>query len=274
MTLIPWITATINLGLPVMLAATGGLISEKSGTAALFLEGTMLTASFIAIRAGGGITGLFSGLIAGMLVTGIHYLLVHRAHVKDVIAGVGLNMLALSATSLCERLSPSPESTQTLSTQLGTVVAAACLAVLVICNKTTKIRVQLEMTGESALQAQIFGININRVRLISHLVAGGMAGLGGALLPLIGIGTFVENMTNGRGYLALAAIVFGKWNLGLVIAASVGFAALDALQLTAAAEGIKIDADILAMLPYVAGISALMMRTTRNTGPTELSKAK
>ena len=273
MTLIPWLTATTNLGLPVMLAAMGGLVCEKSGTAALFLEGTMLTASFIAVRAGGGVKGLACGLAAGVLITGTHYLLVHRAKVKDVISGVGLNMLALSATSFYERISPSAESVQTLSTQTGALIAATCIAALVTGYKSTKIRVQLEMTGESALQAQIFGINISRVRLISHLVAGGLAGLGGALLPLMGIGTFVGNMTNGRGYLALAAIVFGRWDLGMVIAASLGFAALDALQLVAAAQGIKVDADVLAMLPYVAGLAALIVRTKRNTAPAELSKA-
>jgi simple sugar transport system permease protein len=89
----------------------------------------------------------------------------------------------------------------------------------------------------------------------------------------MGIGTFVENMTNGRGYLALAAIVFGRWDLGMVIAASLGFAALDALQLVAAAQGIKVDADVLAMLPYVAGLVALIVRTKRYTTPAELSKA-
>ena len=77
MTLLPWLTATTNLGLPVMLAATGGLVCEKSGTAALFLEGTMLTASFIAIRAGGGITGVICGLGAGWLIIGRLHVLVH-----------------------------------------------------------------------------------------------------------------------------------------------------------------------------------------------------
>ncbi|MFM7186958.1 MAG: ABC transporter permease subunit [Armatimonadota bacterium] len=273
MTIYPWLIATTNLGLPVLLAALGGLVCEKSGTAALFLEGTMLTASFIAIRAGGGFTGLLCGLATGMLVTGIHYLLVHRANVKDVIAGVGLNMFALSVTSLCERISPSAESVPTLSTQTGTLIAASCVAAFIISYRTTNIRVQLEISGESALQAQIFGVNVSRVRMLSHLVAGGLAGLGGALLPIMGIGTFVENMTNGRGYLALAAIVFGRWEPHLVIATSIGFAGLDALQLVAAAQGVKIDADLLALLPYVAGLAALMFRTKRNSGPAELSKS-
>lgn len=273
MTPLPWLSATTNLGLPVMLAATGGLVCEKSGTAALFLEGTMLTSSFIAIRAGGGFIGLVCGLAAGVLVTGTHYLLVHRAKVKDVIAGVGLNMLALSATSFYERISPSAESVQTLSTQTGALIAIICVAGLVTCLSTTKLRVQLEVTGESALQAKIFGVDTDRVRLISHLVAGCFAGLGGALLPLMGIGTFVENMTNGRGYLALAAIVFGRWDLRWVIAASLGFAALDALQLVAAAQGMKVDADLLAMLPYVAGLAALVVRTRHNAAPAELSKS-
>lgn len=272
MTLLPWLTATTNLGIPVMLAAMGGLVCEKSGTAALFLEGTMLTASFIAIRAGGGFPGLICGLGAGVLVTGAHYVLVHRANVQDVIAGVGLNMLALSATSFYERISPSAESVHTLSTQTGALISVICVAGLVTCLSTTTLRVQLEMTGESALQAKIFGVDTDRVRLISHLVAGCFAGLGGALLPLMGIGTFVENMTNGRGYLALAAIVFGRWDLRWVIAASLGFAALDALQLVAAAQGIKVDADVLAMLPYLAGLAALVVRTRQNAAPAELSK--
>jgi simple sugar transport system permease protein len=272
MTLIPWLSATTNLGLPVMLAATGGLICEKAGTTALFLEGTMLTAAFIAIRTGGGVTGLICGLAAGVAVTSCHYLLVNRANVKDVIAGVGLNMLALAATSFCERIAPSAESVPTLSTTSGVLVASVCLAILIACLANPRIRLRLDITGESALQAQIFGINTSRVKLLAHITAGALAGIGGALLPLMGIGTFVENMTNGRGYLALAAIVFGRWDLGAVIAASIGFAALDALQLFASTQGIKADADLLSMMPYIAGLIALVVRTKRTGGPAELSK--
>jgi len=271
MTLVPWLAATTNLGLPVMLAATGGLICEKSGTAALFLEGTMLTAAFIAIRTGGGVTGLICGLAAGVTVTSCHYLLVNRAKVKDVIAGVGLNMLALAATSFCERIVPSAESVTTLSTTSGVLVAAACVALLIGCLTNPKLRLRLDITGESALQARIFGINTSRVKLASHIAAGALAGVGGALLPLMGIGTFVENMTNGRGYLALAAIVFGRWELRSVIAASIAFAALDALQLVASTQGIKADADLLSMMPYLAGLIALIVRTKRTAGPAGLS---
>ena len=273
MTLLPWLTATTNLGLPVMLAATGGLVCEKSGTAALFLEGTMLTAAFVAIRAGGGASGLFCGLLAGVIVTGCHYFLVHRANVKDVVAGVGLNMLALSGTSFLERIHQSAESVPTISTTAGTFIVAGCIATLLACFANPKIRLRLEITGESVLQAKIFGIDPTKVHFIAHLVAGALAGLGGALLPLMGIGTFVENMTNGRGYLALAAIVFGRWELGTVIAAALGFAALDALQLVAATQGIKIDANLLAMMPYMAGLIALILRTKRSAGPAELSNA-
>ena len=273
MTLLPWLTATTNLGLPVMLAATGGLVCEKSGTAALFLEGTMLTAAFIAIRAGGGAQGLLCGLLAGVTVTVCHYILVHRANIKDVVAGVGLNMLALSATSFFERLSPSPESVPTISTTTGTLIAGSCIAALIACFAIPRIRLGLEMTGESTLQARIFGIDTARVQFLAHVVAGALAGLGGALLPLMGIGTFVENMTNGRGYLALAAIVFGRWQLATVIAAALGFAAIDALQLVAATQGRKVDADVLAMMPYLAGLIALILRTKRSAGPAELSKS-
>lgn len=272
MTLLPWLTATANLGIPVLLAATGGLVTEKSGTAALFLEGTMLTAAFVAVRVGGGISGLICGAAAGVLVTGCHYLLVNKAKVRDVIAGVGLNMLALSATSLVERLSASADSVKTISTPIGALIAGTCIIAISAAYRRPNIRVFLDMTGESALQAQIFGINTNQVRLISHLVAGVLTGIGGALLPLMGIGTFVENMTNGRGYLALAAIVFGRWNIGFVIASALGFAALDALQLVAALLGVKIDADLLASLPYLAGIAALVGRTKQSSAPAELSK--
>ena len=140
------------------------------------------------------------------------------------------------------------------------------------CLANPRIRLRLDITGESALQAQIFGINTSRVKLLAHITAGALAGIGGALLPLMGIGTFVENMTNGRGYLALAAIVFGRWDLGAVFAASIAFAALDALQLVASTQGIKADADLLSMMPYLAGLIALIVRTKRTGGPAELSK--
>lgn len=271
MTLIPWMTATTNLGLPVMLAAAGGLVCEKSGTAALFLEGTMLTAAFIAVRSGGGLPGIACGILAGTLITGFHYLLVNKANVKDVIAGVGINTLALATTSFIERMSPSAESVPTILPSLGVTIAGMSIAVLIVCNQISNIRVQLEMTGESALQARIFGLDTTRIRLIAHIVAGALTGLGGGLLPLMGIGTFVDNMTNGRGYLALAAIVFGRWNIGLVLISACGFAALDALQLVGAAQGIKTDPDLLAMLPYAAGLVALILRTKKQAGPAELS---
>jgi simple sugar transport system permease protein len=273
MTLLPWMTATVNLGLPVMLAANGGLICEKAGTAALFLEGTMLTSAFVAVRTGGGLTGLFLGVLSGCVVTGLHYILVNRLNVKDVIAGVGLNMLALAATSFYERLSPSPESVTTLSNTAGTLIGLISVFGLAMAMRNPRWRLFLELTGESERQARIFGINTSLVHLFAHLGAGIMAGLGGALLPLMGIGTFVENMTNGRGYLALAAIVFGRWQLVTVIAAALGFAALDALQLVAATQGIHADPDILALLPYTAGLIALLLRKSSNTGPAELSRA-
>lgn len=265
--------ATVSLGLPVVLAATGGLVCDKSGTAALFLEGTMLTSAFVAVRMGGGFSGLLFGALAGCIVTCIHHVLVTHHRVKDVIAGVGINMLAVAATSFCERISPSAESVFTLSLLTGIVIGVGGIVTTTILLSSAKIRLFLEMTGESAMQARILGVRTYRVRLLAHLAAGFLAGIGGGLLPLMGIGTFVENMTNGRGYLAIAAIVFGRWQLATVVAAALGFAALDALQLVAATQGIKVDADILEMLPYAAGLIALMAHKSSNAGPAELSKA-
>ena len=116
----------------------------------------MLTAAFIAIRTGGGVTGLICGLAAGVAVTSCHYLLVTRANVKDVIAGVGLNMLALAATSFFERIVPSAEIVPTLSLTPGVVFAAACVPTLIACLTTPKPRLRLDTTGDSAFTARIF----------------------------------------------------------------------------------------------------------------------
>ncbi|MGH9198011.1 MAG: ABC transporter permease, partial [Acidimicrobiia bacterium] len=136
----------------------------------------------------------------------------------------------------------------------------------------TRFGLKIQAAGENPSAADASGISINRVRYGAVLVAGGMAGLGGGILSLSQLRFFTENMTVGRGFVALATVIFGNWRPGYVVLGAVLFGVVDALQLRLQAIGVSVPPGMMTMLPYVVTLAILAAASRRSRMPAFLSR--
>jgi simple sugar transport system permease protein len=251
------LTAAIVATVPILLAALGELISERAGVINVGLEGMMLFGAFFAFlgtdQTGSLLLGAVIGAGAGLLLAALMALLSIQAGADQIVVGIGLNVLALGATGFLYEtifagsgqvvlptmgnwtipgLSELPVVGETFFeaqplTYLAILLIPAVWFLLYRSNWGLSIRA----AGEMPEAVDAAGVDVRRVRWAATLSAGALAGLGGAALSIGQTGLFTEGMTAGRGFLALAAVIFGKWRLGGVVFASCLFGSADALQL-------------------------------------------
>jgi general nucleoside transport system permease protein len=291
------LVAAVALAAPLMFAAMGETISETAGVLNIQLEGMMLFGAFAGVLAtyatGSVPLGFVAAALGGALLAWIHGVICFVFRGNQVVSGVVLNILALGVTSfllttvLAPRVSKSiatvPDIEIPLLSKLPLVgralfdqdvmVYVAFLlvpAVWWLLNRTTT-GLALKAAGERPHAAESLGVDVTRVRWGALLTCGLLAGIGGGQLALAGIGFFTQNLTAGRGFIALAAVVFGRWRpVGVAIAVMV-FAIADAFQARAGALGIHVPYQLLVALPYVVTVLAVagLMRGSR--GPAFLS---
>jgi simple sugar transport system permease protein len=254
---VAWLTASVRLATPLMFASTGELISERAGVLNVGLEGMLLAGAFFAYLGsyltGSLLLGVLLGLTAGVAVAILMAVLSIRARADQIVVGVGLNILALGVTTFLFREvfagqaevhlpRPGPLAVPLLSDipvvggaffrQAGFVyVAFALLAGAWFVLYRTSWGLAIRAAGEVPAAADTAGVSVARIRWIGTLVAGALAGVGGAFLSVGQLGLFIEGMSAGRGFLALAAVIFGGWRPLGVLAACLVFGAADALQL-------------------------------------------
>lgn len=250
-----WIATTLRSSTPLIFAASGELVSERAGVMNIGLEGMMLTGAFFgfygAYLTGNEVVALAFAVIAGSLLAAVMAVLAIHARADQIVVGLGLNILALGVTSFLFRrifsgnqllldvsshfaipgLSRLPFLGEAFFRQptlvyLGPVVIGG---VWLLLHRTTW-GFSIRAAGEDPEAADAAGSDPTRVRWAGTLVAGALAGVGGAFLSTSS-GVFIEGMTAGRGYLALAAVIFGRWRPLGVLAACLVFGAADALQL-------------------------------------------
>ncbi len=289
------LAAAVALSAPLLYAALGELISERAGVINIGLEGMMLAGAFAAVfgahRSGSIVAGFAAAAAAGMLVGLLHGLTCFVFQVNQVVSGVVLNILVLGVTSflLATLLDDVTESVASLPSldipglselsfvgpilfSQDVMVYAAFAAIPVVwwmLNRTTT-GLQLDAAGERPEAAESLGVSVPRVRWGALLACGCLAGIGGGQLALAGVGFFTQNMTAGRGFIALAAVIFGRWRpLGTAVAV-VLFAVADAFQIRAQALGIDIPSQFLVMLPYVVTLVALTGLLRRMRPPAAL----
>lgn len=280
----------------LLLAALGGIIAERSGVFSIALEGYMLCGAFagVAVSADAGRwAGLAAAAGAGMALAGLHAVLCITMRMNQIVIGIVLNILALGATTFANQavfgLQASQQSVpgfddvgipgleripyigpalfdQTIFTYLAVVL----LVVVAVFFRRTRRGLELRAVGEFPLAAEARGIPVIRVRYIAVLVSGALAGLGGAALSLGEVQSFTANMTGGRGYVALAAVIFAGWQPIAAAGACLLFGLADALQIWANVEGIDIPAEVLATAPYVVTIIALAILARRSGMPRAL----
>ncbi len=251
-----WLQTTITLATPLIFAAGGELIAERAGVINIGLEGFMLAGAFFSFlvhwATGDLYLGVACGVAAGMVFASIMALLSVNAKADQIVVGVGNNVLAAGVTTFAFRevfadkpqvvlsqmqpwaipgLSHIPLVGRVLFDQIPLVyLGYAFLPVLWWVLYRSTWGLALRSAGEVPAATDTAGIRVERVRWTATLIAGGAAGLGGAVLSGQ-IGQFVENMSAGRGFIALAAVVFGAWRPFGVLLACLVFGAADALQL-------------------------------------------
>jgi ABC-type uncharacterized transport system permease subunit len=252
-----WIAATLVLTTPILLPAIGELISERAGVLNVGLEGMMVAGAFAAYLVTWELHSLLLGVLIGMgagIVFGvIMAMLVVEAGADQVVAGIGINLMALGLTAyLFEQIFSG--QTQVVIPQVGRApiplvskipqIGAALfnqdplvyISFLLVPTAwfllyRTKWGLAIRASGEFPAAADTAGISVRGVRWIGILAAGALAGLGGAYLTAVSVGVFADDIPAGRGYLALIAVIFGRWRpLGVMLAALI-LGGAQALQL-------------------------------------------
>lgn len=293
------VPAAIALSAPLLYTALGELISEKAGVINIQLEGMMLCGALLgvwgAVATGSVVFGFLCAAVGGVLLAGIHGILCFVLGANQVVSGVVLNTLALGGTSFLfssvltgkltvaaptlpifpiPLLSDIPILGALLFRQNVMVYAVYLMVpVLIWVWRRTKLGMILEAVGEKPQAAASLGLSVQRVRWAALVACGALAGIGGGQLVLAGLGLFSENVTAGRGFIALAAVVFGRWKPTGTMIAVLLFALAEALQVRAQVLGIELPYQLLVALPYIVTVVALAGFLRRMRPPAALGVA-
>lgn len=270
---------------PIALAALSGIYSERSGVVNIGIEGMMLAGAFLAVVSasvtGSLFLGVLAGLLGGAILALLHAVLSIRFRVDQVISGTVVIILALGFTSYLQRAllnvyrelnQPGPSIAALPVPGLWRIpvigplffnhspiiyLMAALLVVTHVLLYYTRWGLRIRAVGEHPRAADTLGIDVFRVRYISVLISGAIAGLAGAYMSIGAAGRFNEGMTAGKGFLGLAAMIFGNWNPGGAFLGSLVFGFFDSWQEKLSILQVGIPVDLLGMAPYLATMVVL-----------------
>jgi general nucleoside transport system permease protein len=288
--------ASMRLAIPIMLAALGGLYNERAGVLNVGLEGMMIVGALVGFVVGYFTGNLWWGVLAAMVAgAGVGLLLglfVITLAANQVVAGISFNLLAVGLTSFIYRVifgtnaQPRVEGFSQINIpvlsqipvigplffqqSILTYLTYALLLVTYVIIFHSAWGLQIIATGENPEATETLGVKVTRVRYISLLISGLIAGLGGAVLSLDATRLFLDNMTAGRGYIALAILVLGRRRPLGILGAALLFGAADALQLRAQLLGIGIPFQFMLMLPYLLTMIVLAFFVSRSSDPAAL----
>ncbi|HKQ90404.1 MAG TPA: ABC transporter permease [Blastocatellia bacterium] len=273
------IASTIRLSTPLILAALGGLYSERGGVINIALEGMMLagafTAAAVTVFTHSPWAGLLAAVIAGLVVAALHAVVTINYRADQVVSGAAINILflgvpALLSGALFESTGATPQlpRDQTLPNTL-VYLAFILVAVSAYVIYRTRFGLRLRAVGENPEAAMAAGVSVTRMRYAGVLISGALAALGGAYLSIGQSSLFTRNMTAGRGFIALAALIFGKWDpVGALLACLFfGFAEAVAIRMQGTVD---IPNQFIQMIPYVLTMVVLAGWIGRATPPKAL----
>ena len=275
--------SAIRLATPLLFAALGGVISERSGVVNIALEGKLLAGAFAAAvfahASGNPWVGVAGAVGAGMAVGGLHALAGVVLRGDQIVVGVAINLLVVGLSQfLMSVLYGTNANTPPFDgfppgaafgfSPLVWVALAAVPAVYALL-KWTPFGLRIDATGEHPAAAESVGVNPLRIRLAAVILAGALAGLGGAYLALE-TSQFVKNMSAGRGFIALAAVIFGKWRPWGAAGACLFFGLAEASQIRL--QGLGVPTQFVQMIPYVLTMVALAGFVGRSRPPASLGR--
>ncbi len=279
--LLGMLQSTLRLAVPLTLGALAGVLCERAGVINIAIEGMMLTAAFtgalVASAVGNLWMGLLGGILAGALLGALLAVLSIRYRVDQIIGGTVINIFALGMTSyLSARIFSSYQNLNSpgrfgvidipllskipiigpifFSNNIFVYLMYALIVAITIGLFRTRWGLRVRSVGEHPKAADTVGINVLRVRYRTVILGGMVAGLAGAYFTLGSVGRFDENMTAGRGFIALAAMIFGRWHPVGAFGAALLFGFTDSLQGKLAILETPIPSEFLLMAPYIATI--------------------
>jgi simple sugar transport system permease protein len=273
------LAAAIRLAIPVAVAALGELVSERAGVLNLGLEGTMLfgaLAGYLAtLSSGTPWIGLGGGLVAGAACGAVLALLMVVVRADQIVTGLAFTLFAVSATTyLFEQsytIGQAPPRIASLSMAPLVVIVLVVLAGVWFLLTRTTAGLVLSAAGEAPEAVDALGYRIPQVRSLATVTGSALAGLAGAMLVCGPLGLFVQNVTAGRGWVALALVVFARWRPGRAVAGALLFGLCDAAQLRLQGTATAIPYEVFLALPYVVTLLALMVRARRSGTPAALA---
>ncbi len=278
------VTATLRMTTPLLFAALGGVLSERSGVINIALEGMMLTGAFFAVAGtwwtGSPWLGLVIGVLSAGVAASIHAYWSITLRGNQIVAGTAVNLIAAGLTAFLIQTiwgqaggSASVEKLPNIASGVNVLLPVAFLLVPVvhIFLFRTKQGLHLQSAGEHPQAAESVGIDVTRNRYVAVIASGLLAGLGGAFLSIGDLSYFTLDMTAGRGFIALAAVIFGGWTpIGAMLAALL-FGASQAVQIQAQATAdFPISTDLLLAFPYLLTLIAVTGLIRVSTPPAGL----
>lgn len=295
MTSLPTIlNATTLSAVPILLAALGELFSERAGLVNIGLEGIMAVGAFVAFAVGkmtGNLwLGVCAAIVAGIAVNMIYALCTVRLCVDQVVVGMAINILApalalfgynmfvganpSNATSVVMEkvaipgLSAIPYiGTPVFGQQLLAYLSFILVPIVTYFFRSFRGGLSFRSVGENPQAAETLGINVIRIKLIACVLCGALAGTGGAFLSVCMTPIYIDGIVMGRGFIALATVIFGRWSAVGIMAASLLFGFFDGLNVALQAQFNAAPVMFFKMIPYIFTIIALVFFGSRHAGP-------
>lgn len=284
------ISNTVMYSTPLVFGALGGLVSEKSGVTNIGLEGMMTigaaTGVSVAYLTGNPWIGFLAAGIAGALIAVLHAIASVSLRADQSVSGIAINLLGAGASLFMVRIvfgalntPPVPKKLPKIlsdSSKLGVfsrlnfevtaVIALVLMIIIWFIFKKTKWGLRISSVGEHPVVADSLGLNVYKIRYICVIASGFLAGLGGASMTLSILSNFVPTAISGHGFIALTAVIFGKWKPVGVYLSCLFFGLAQALVIQLGGGAI-LSSQIIAMLPYVLTIIVLVFFVGRSVGP-------
>lgn len=288
--LIPILASTVSMSTPLIFASVGGAFSVRSGVMALGLESMMMCGAFGAALgsyySGSFVVGLLCGMLGGMLIGLFHAVLCVRYKVNQVISGIGLNLLATAITTLLMQIvwgnKGTSEMVDSIDTSIGgpipiiseqsfnffVMIAVVVIGWIVLFK--TRYGLRLRMVGENPRAASSMGLRVHALKYSGVIICGILAGYGGAFLSLDQLNMFVRDMTAGRGYIAVAINILGRYNPLYIVPCALLFGFCDAVQIYLQGQGVP--SQLIQMLPYLATLLVLAFGVRHIQAPAGVGK--
>jgi general nucleoside transport system permease protein len=292
MIVITFLLQAIRIAIPYLFAASGGVVAERAGVVSLTLEGFMLSGAFCATLgshySGSAWVGVLAGVAGGLVMGVLHAIASIRFKADQIVVGIAINLLVVGLTRFFLHLAFDSSSNSPRVAGFGGENAGSGLMALVSnplvwvglvlvpvmgwVMYRTPFGLRIRAVGEHPVAAESVGVPVPRVRYLAVILSGVLASLGGVYLAL-DQHQFTDQMTAGRGYVALAAVIFGRWDPVRAGIACLFFAAAETLQIQLQSLQ-AIPSQFVSMIPYLLTIVALAGLVGRSVPPAALGRAE